>query len=172
MKNTLETLKSLRSKALATKKTQTLKSLRADFSDLLESDKELAAMELNDWCSIRGNSVEECKKTKGFDMFALHVGKIIEILEPFEMDWDEILGDEEKEIQSQDELEEMKPAKPYFSLLVKNMKTGKWFVEFGDYFYNVVTQEIEDSYSNECTRIIKTNHDQASIEKAVKELNQ
>lgn len=83
--NTLETLRNLRTKAL--NKAQTLKSLRAEFIALCEADKELAALEHNqEWCVVGGNSVEQARKTKGFDMFALHVNKIIDILDPFEFD--------------------------------------------------------------------------------------
>ncbi|QNJ59213.1 hypothetical protein [Vibrio phage vB_ValS_PJ32] len=74
-------------KLAALNKKQTLKSLRAEFIELCEADKELAALEhTQEWCTVGGNSVEQARKTKGFDMFALHVGKILDILDPFEFD--------------------------------------------------------------------------------------
>ncbi|WYC17963.1 hypothetical protein [Vibrio phage vB_VneS_J26] len=83
--NTVEKLRNLKNKALH--KSQTLKSLRAEFIELCAEDKELAALEHNqDWCTVGGNSVEQARKTKGFDVFALHVNKIIDILDPFDFD--------------------------------------------------------------------------------------
>lgn len=82
---TLEKLTDLKVKALTKK--GTLKDLRAQFKSLCEEDKELANLEQSvTWCPVGGNSVEEARKTKGFDMFALHVGKIIDVLDPFEFD--------------------------------------------------------------------------------------
>ena len=161
--NTLETLKKLYS--LAQSKKQTLKSLRAEFIALCEADKELAAMEYNrEWCSVGGNSVEQCKKTKGFDMFALHVNKIIQILEPVEFDIDWFFDDEPEQ-------EETKPTpvKAYYTLVI--FECGKYEIAFGDYDKETVKQESDDSYPDHFSRILKTDDNQAAIEKAVKELN-
>lgn len=84
--NTAAKLLNLRSKALS--KSQTLTSLRAEFADLCEQDNSLAALEFNhNWCSVSGNSVTEARKTKAFDVFALHVNKLADILNPID-EWD------------------------------------------------------------------------------------
>ncbi|QKE60735.1 hypothetical protein vBVhaSVHB1_48 [Vibrio phage vB_VhaS-VHB1] len=80
---TLSKLTDLKLKALSKK--DTLKSLRAQFKELCASDKELATLEHSiNWCPVRGNSITEALTTKGFDMFALHVGNIIDLLDPTE----------------------------------------------------------------------------------------
>ncbi|AET42219.1 hypothetical protein VPEG_00068 [Vibrio phage SIO-2] len=82
---TLSKLTDLKHKALSKK--GTLKDLRTQFKDLCENDKELSNLEHSvNWCPVGGNSVKEALTTKGFDMFALHVGKIIDVLNPSEFD--------------------------------------------------------------------------------------
>lgn len=82
---TLSKLIDLKNKALYKK--GTLKDLRAQFKELCDNDKELASLEHSvSWCSVGGNSVAEARTTKGFDIFALHVAKIIDILDPCEFD--------------------------------------------------------------------------------------
>ncbi|ANO57614.1 hypothetical protein [Vibrio phage vB_VhaS-a] len=82
---TLSKLIDLKNKALYKK--GTLKDLRAQFKELCDSDKELANLEFSiEWCPVLGNSVEQARVTKGFDMFALHVGNLIAALDPKEFD--------------------------------------------------------------------------------------
>ncbi|MET2951733.1 hypothetical protein ABXV18_27005 [Vibrio owensii] len=61
------------------------------------------------------------------------------------------------------------PIKPYYSLVIYEL--GRYEIAFGDYDKEVVKQESEDSYPDHFSRILKTDDNQAAIEKAVRELN-
>tara|TARA_Y100001938_G_scaffold134486_1_gene195042 strand:- start:449 stop:631 length:183 start_codon:yes stop_codon:yes gene_type:complete len=57
----------------------------------------------------------------------------------------------------------------YHTLLV--YYNNQWFIEFGDYDYKTVVEERQCSYADERCKIITTTDDQASIDKAVANLN-
>ena len=59
----------------------------------------------------------------------------------------------------------------YHTLVVYCKENRLWFIEFGDYDYNVVKQEAKDSYPDEKTMIIYSIDDQKFIDAEVKKLN-
>lgn len=59
----------------------------------------------------------------------------------------------------------------YHTLLVYCKVNKFWFIEFGDYHYNVVKDEARDSYPDDKTKIITTVDDQKTIDAEVNKLN-
>tara|TARA_R100001129_G_scaffold162388_1_gene127582 strand:- start:644 stop:904 length:261 start_codon:yes stop_codon:yes gene_type:complete len=59
----------------------------------------------------------------------------------------------------------------YHTLVVYCKVNRFWFIEFGDYSYNVVKDEARDSYPDEKTKIITTIDDQKFVDAEVNKLN-
>ena len=65
------------------------------------------------------------------------------------------------------------PSKKYFTLLIRHKKSDLFEIHFGDYNRSVVMQEDEDTFDDfYSSQIIKTDEDQKSIDKKVREVNQ
>ena len=66
----------------------------------------------------------------------------------------------------------------YYTLAVYDTEAKKWFPDFGDYKKSIVVEEKENliwSYLDvkpKHTKILKTNHDQQSIDAAIAKLNE
>tara|TARA_X000001388_G_scaffold28532_1_gene20102 strand:+ start:300 stop:515 length:216 start_codon:yes stop_codon:yes gene_type:complete len=65
----------------------------------------------------------------------------------------------------------------YYTLAVYDTEAKKWFNDFGDYEKSLVVEEMENliwSYLEvkpKHIKILKTNHDQQSIDAAINKLN-
>ncbi|MGF1747580.1 hypothetical protein [Vibrio cionasavignyae] len=83
--NTIQSLELL--KTSAENRTKTLTHLKEEFAFLVGSDIKLAVLEVNhDWCKIIGNSVFILKNACSFEIFILHISKVIDISAS---NWDE-----------------------------------------------------------------------------------
>ena len=59
----------------------------------------------------------------------------------------------------------------YYTLVVLCNEANVYYIEFGDYDFNVVKQEAKDSYEHEKTYIISCIDDQKIIDAEVDKLN-
>ena len=76
--NTIQSLERLKTSAV--NRTETLTHLKEEFAYLVNSDIKLAVLEVNhNWCKIIGNSVFILKNPCSFEIFILHISKIIDI---------------------------------------------------------------------------------------------